>query len=836
MWHEKPIAALLGVIGLTTVWSGVARANGAFPDSLAILVPSDRPHEIVLATNFGLILSEDEGKTWRWTCEQTETADGYLYQLGPPPGNRIFAVSSAGVVTSGDGACTWTVAGGLLRGALALDVFPHPTDADRALAIAIPGSVGTREPYGVYESIDGGASFGALRFVAPADTALTSVEMARSDPGIIYVALYTTLGVHPRLMRTTDAGTTWETLDVEPMLGTGTFRIISVDPDNPAKLFLRFTQVDSESLAVSEDGGQTFGKPVTVAGLLTSFVRRANGTILVGGLLASGEGIAFRSTDGGATFHPWPTAVRIRALAERDGLLFAAGDNFKDGFALGVSQDEGTSWKPLLKYDQVVGIKPCAQSMCEYACDLQAGRERMLWSPEVCRADRPDALPTERPAPRSGGCGCSSAPGGAAGGLGGAAHWLMLLVAVALVGCGGRERPRYEADAAFTSDPPRPGPMAGHIVITNNGDDSLSVVDPDAATLRWKIPIGLIPVELEGPHHLAVDRRGEFVYVNLSQSVEGSGSGPHGFHGTGTVPGLVIKLRTKDGLLAGSTQVDRNPGDVIISGDGSTAYVTHYNLHDWTHVVPAEIRNTDAKLAVIDTATMTVRKKVPICPAAHGSQLSADGTTLFATCGPDEIAVVKVTDPTFPVERVLLPGLTEGIGCSFCPYAIGIAPDNTVWVSGLGSNNGSIGGGGVEIYDPALAPVPGFDQAKSMRVCGRALFAAFVPDATTPGSYQAYVPEQGSCGDWIRIYQSAAGSQGQPPAVVGQIALPRTACLNAHAIAISADRQRGYVICEGDHVNPGSLVILDLPGRAVLETLPVGVFPDGLVVVPKEAP
>src|SRR5262245_46799821 len=48
----------------------VARANGAFPDSENILTPADRPQDILLVTNFGLVSSSDGGQTWLWSCEQ----------------------------------------------------------------------------------------------------------------------------------------------------------------------------------------------------------------------------------------------------------------------------------------------------------------------------------------------------------------------------------------------------------------------------------------------------------------------------------------------------------------------------------------------------------------------------------------------------------------------------------------------------------------------------------------------------------------------------------------------------------------------------------------------
>jgi hypothetical protein len=47
-----------------------AQANGAFPDSMGILLPVDQPNVIIATTNFGLLVSEDAGATFGWICEE----------------------------------------------------------------------------------------------------------------------------------------------------------------------------------------------------------------------------------------------------------------------------------------------------------------------------------------------------------------------------------------------------------------------------------------------------------------------------------------------------------------------------------------------------------------------------------------------------------------------------------------------------------------------------------------------------------------------------------------------------------------------------------------------
>src|SRR6185436_19921211 len=116
--------------------AGRAAANGAFPDSDAVMVPVDRPQQIVLATNFGLIISDDGGTTWKWTCERAETSMASLYALGAPPADRLYSRSlEVGLAVSDDDSCSWHRAGGALAGAIATDYFPDPAAAAHVLAI-----------------------------------------------------------------------------------------------------------------------------------------------------------------------------------------------------------------------------------------------------------------------------------------------------------------------------------------------------------------------------------------------------------------------------------------------------------------------------------------------------------------------------------------------------------------------------------------------------------------------------------------------------------------------------------------------------------------------------
>src|SRR6185436_11358009 len=89
---RSPSGTLALVMVALAALGGQAAADGAFPDSSQILLPATRPHRIVLVTNFGLIISEDDGATWEWACEPRGDDNTILYQQAAAPSDRIFAV------------------------------------------------------------------------------------------------------------------------------------------------------------------------------------------------------------------------------------------------------------------------------------------------------------------------------------------------------------------------------------------------------------------------------------------------------------------------------------------------------------------------------------------------------------------------------------------------------------------------------------------------------------------------------------------------------------------------------------------------------------------------
>jgi hypothetical protein len=411
------------VAGLMMASPLAARGDGAFPAGEAVLVPADDPQVIALVTNFGVVWSEDGGARWTWSCEQEANALGTLYQRGPAPRRRLFAVANQHVIYSDDATCTWQTAGGLLAGQAVTDLFPDPMNADRVVAIGTAGTVAS-----VFESADGGATFGAMLYQASGGDVVTSLEIARSDPRVVYLALIDQ-DQHPKLARTGDAGASWTVNDLSADLGTGLARIVAVDPDDADTLLLRWSSTaGGEAIAVTHDGGVSASKPLSIPHYFTSFARMSDGALVMSAVVAVSPAVKaglFVSRDGALTFQENDAVPAVAALAQRGDVLYAATDNFGDGYALGASSDLGATWQPVVRFDQIGSIMKCLQTnaQCQASCEALAGNglgsPGQIWPEAVCTAG---AAPGD--AGGASGAGGAGGPGvgGAPAGTGGGSH------------------------------------------------------------------------------------------------------------------------------------------------------------------------------------------------------------------------------------------------------------------------------------------------------------------------------------------------------------------------------------------------------------------------------
>jgi hypothetical protein len=368
---------------LAVLAGGTARANGAFPNGQTILVPADRPDEILIATNFGLVVTDDGGSSWLYACEQSVSSFGRLYQMAPGT-HRLFAIAGSNLIYTDDQSCGWQTGGGALAATSCQDAFVDPSDGNHLLAVA--ATFGGGPPaYTVLESRDGGATFGAPIYTGAPGDLITGVEIAASDPASIVLALSQAGTFAPVLVRSRDGGQTWQTSDLTAAVGSGTqVRIVAVDPTDPDQVDLRALEISGDALVLVGPDGALRAPPLTFPnGQLTAFTRTAAGSILAAGLTASAP-VLYRSTDAGNSFAAVPGAPSMLALAARGALLYAATDSSVEPYAQASSDDDGLTWAPGLAFSNIAAILPCLASACQADCQMRAAQKQ--WPAAMCAA------------------------------------------------------------------------------------------------------------------------------------------------------------------------------------------------------------------------------------------------------------------------------------------------------------------------------------------------------------------------------------------------------------------------------------------------------------------
>lgn len=398
---------------------------------------------------------------------------------------------------------------------------------------------------------------------------------------------------------------------------------------------------------------------------------------------------------------------------------------------------------------------------------------------------------------------------------------LGLLAVAAAAGCGGDEKVAFDTDDPWQSQTDWPGIGSGKIMVTNSGDDTLSFLDPETLEPMYVAATGRVPAEREGPHHGAASPDGHFYFVGISNVVPAGGSGPHGSHGTGTVDGYLLRYECETNALTGEIRVDRSPGDVRTSPDGRFVLQSHFDLVSIVEASqngedPRELKST---LAVTDAETMENVATIPLCPAGHGLGVSPDGETVYVSCwGSDELAIVPLGDePSDSAEVVRVPvvdGATPNPEApTYGPYAATVAPGGgEVWVSNLEGRS-------LSVYNVEAAA---FDAARFISLVGAPLFPTFSAEGD-----RLYVPVQDQ--DALVTIDPATG------ATLSTLNFSPDQCRAPHGtLLLPGDKLA--VVCEGDHVGPGSVVRVDLTaegGPALEETFEVGVYPDDLIFIPE---
>jgi MYXO-CTERM domain-containing protein len=396
----KRSGLLIGGVLICSI--GTANANGRFPEAQQIeSVPGD-PSTLYLRATFGVLVSHDAGKHWRWICER---ALGYEGQWDPPIAvtrdGRLWVGLEDGLVATREGCDVEAVPE--LDGQTVKDLT---IDAEGDVVWAITGAPGKdsfvwRRP----RAPDGGAAkFERLAMLR--DTNLMTIEVAPSNGSRVYLSGQPYSTIRGQLFRSSDGGKSFTTSKNE-LPAEGPFFIAAIDPKDADRVLVRHLHGKGSDLLLTRDAGKTFTNVLSMKSAMFGFAKHA-GTYWAGSGLAN-DGL-FRSTDRGESFENVAKRGVLCLHAAGPEALFACENALAPGApAVAVSPDRGQTLRPLARFADIQGPAVCPNAKARVnLCEASWPETKALFATSPSDAGGVDAgrAPAPAPPPPRSSCGC----------------------------------------------------------------------------------------------------------------------------------------------------------------------------------------------------------------------------------------------------------------------------------------------------------------------------------------------------------------------------------------------------------------------------------------------
>jgi DNA-binding beta-propeller fold protein YncE len=353
------------------------------------------------------------------------------------------------------------------------------------------------------------------------------------------------------------------------------------------------------------------------------------------------------------------------------------------------------------------------------------------------------------------------------------------------------------------------------VYVLSEAADEISLIrfGPGGARIEHEVPTGDMPIDIDGPHGIAISRDKQFYYVSLAH---------------GRPFGSVWKYSTKDDRVLGHTTLGLFPATMDLSADGSLLWVVNFNLHG--DMVPSSV-------SVVATEPMLEAARITTCAMPHGSRLNPQGTKHYSACMMDDM-LVEIDTQTLKVSRHFL--LTKGreMGMSGPPTsgttkttAMGaMKPESPAG----GTRHMDMGGHGMEPPKPGdVSCSPTWAQPS---VTGSSIFVACNKSSEVveidaadwnvkrriparPGVYNLAVTKDGT-----RLLTT--NKRDQSVSVIDlksgkELAAIKTRRRVLHGVVVSPDDRYAFVSVEGVGSEPGTVEIIDLAALKVVASVDV---------------
>jgi DNA-binding beta-propeller fold protein YncE len=357
------------------------------------------------------------------------------------------------------------------------------------------------------------------------------------------------------------------------------------------------------------------------------------------------------------------------------------------------------------------------------------------------------------------------------------------------------------------------------VYVLSEAADRISLIrfGPGGARLEHEVPTGGMPIDIDGPHGIAISRDKQFYYVSLAH---------------GRPFGSVWKYSTKDDRVVGQTTLGLFPATLDLSTDGSLLWVVNFNLHG--DMVPSSV-------SVVATEPMLEVARITTCVMPHGSRLNPQGTKHYSACMMDDM-LVEIDTQTLKVSRHFLLTKSRELGMNGAPVSTGT---KTADMGGMksgskrqqpasGARHMDMGGHGMEAPkagDVSCSPTwaqPSVTGSSIFVACNKSDEVVEVDAAgwkvkrripARPGVYNLAVTKDGT-----RLLTT--NKRDQSVSVIdlksgNELARISTRRKVLHGVVVSPDDRYAFVSVEGVGSEPGTVEIIDLTALKIVASLDV---------------
>jgi len=339
-------------------------------------------------------------------------------------------------------------------------------------------------------------------------------------------------------------------------------------------------------------------------------------------------------------------------------------------------------------------------------------------------------------------------------------------------------------------DPPRQDYLV-YLVCESADKIILLRFGPKGLQIENQTRTGLMPMDINGPHGIAVSPDKQYFYVS---------------EGHGRPEGSVWKYRAGTNEVIKYTGLGMFPATTDITPDGNFIYVANANFHG--DMVPSSI-------SVVATDQMIEVKRITTCTMPHGSRLNHAGTRQYSACMMDDM-LVEIDTNKFAVSRyfTLAPG--KEMGMNGAPYP----------ASGADHKMAAMGD-----HKPTCTPTwaqPSNDDSVIYVACNQANDIVAVNTAdwrlvrrfpAGNGVYNLAMTKDGRLiatnkrGQSVSIFDPVSGKE---------LANVPTKRKVVHGAVVSPDDRYAFISVEGVGTEPGTVEVIDLGAYKTVATIDLG--------------